>query len=116
MHSFSYYVGSLSVFLLFIVYCHGRASGSMRGFIGPLVEFHRDGYRLNQAIRMEIVHLSKNGVSQRAIARQLGIHRESVKLWVNRYGVELNVNPHVSSGAPHKTTEEDDFLLACSGD
>lgn len=110
----------MSVLLVFFCYllfiAMARASGSMRGFIGPLPEFHRDGYRLNQAIRMEIVHLSKNGVSQRAIARQLGIHRESVKLWVNRYGVELNVDPHVSSGAPHKTTEEDDFLLACSGD
>ena len=85
-------------------------------FVGPLPEFHRDTFRLPSVIKIEIARLSKNGVSKRAISRQLNVNRETVNLWVNRLATERNLETHNSSGASRKTTEEEDFLLICTGD
>ena len=49
---------------------------------GPHEEFHRESYRLTDAIRIEIIRLHKNGIGQRAIARELQINRKSVELWI----------------------------------
>ena len=70
-----------------------RALEHMGRFIGPLPEFHREPYRLSEAIKIEIVGLLRNefGTPNR-IAKHLNISTRSVNLWINRYEPEKNCN------------------------
>lgn len=83
--------------------------------IGPLPEFYRNSYRLTPAIRIEIIRLYKNGHTAYAIANQLRISESSAHRWIRRYNEERDLTVHQSTGRPRKTTEEEDFLLACTG-
>ncbi|KAK4021412.1 hypothetical protein OUZ56_003329 [Daphnia magna] len=84
-------------------------------FIEPLPEFHRNTYRSTPAIRIKTIQLHRNGVEKDRIAQLLNINKKSVQLWIKRYNekrhLELQVN---SDGRPSLTTEDENFLLACS--
>jgi hypothetical protein len=71
------------------VFGMARALEHMGRFIGPLPEFHRETYRLSEAIKIEIVRLHRNefGTPYR-IAKHLKISKRSVNLWINRYEEE----------------------------
>lgn len=86
-------------------------------FIGPLPELHRDSYRLSPAIRIEIIRLYRNNFgSAKRIAKHLNIHKVSVFRWIDRYEERKNLEPKFNvNGQPRHTTENEDFLLACSG-
>ncbi len=78
----------------------------------------RNTYRLTPAQRIEIIRLHQNGGpggNISAIARRLGITREAVRRWIVRYYDERALKEHVGNGRPRTTTEEEDFLLACTG-
>ena len=97
----------------FIVLRMARVGGRV---FGPHEEFHRESYRLTDAIRIEIIRLHKNGIGQRTTARRLKIHRQSVVLWIKRYNEDRNLKLYANDeGAPRLTSENEDFLLACSG-
>ncbi|XP_045035899.1 uncharacterized protein LOC123476948 [Daphnia magna] len=85
-------------------------------FIGPLPELHRDSYRLSPAIRIEIIRLYRNNFgSAKRIAKHLNIHKVSVVRWIDRYEERKNLEPKINvNGQPRHTTENEDFLLACS--
>lgn len=84
-------------------------------FIGPLPEFHRVSYRLSPALKIEIIHLYRNGLTAYAIANQLRISVSSANRWIARYNEERNLEVHKPSGRPRITDEEEDFLLVCTG-
>ena len=84
--------------------------------IGPLPEFHLNTYRLTPAIRIEIIRLHRSEVGKDRIARRLNINPKSVQLWIKRYNEKRHLEPQVNAdGRPSLTTEDDNFLLACSG-
>ncbi|KAI9560462.1 hypothetical protein GHT06_014482 [Daphnia sinensis] len=88
----------------------------MERFIGPLPEFHREIYRLSEAIKIEIVRLHRNefGTPYR-IAKLLNKSRWSVNHWRNRYEEERELQCKVNAnGRLSFTTENEDFLLTCS--
>jgi hypothetical protein len=99
------------------VFGMARALEHMGRFIGPLPEFHRETYRLSEAIKIEIVRLHRNefGTPYR-IAKHLKISKRSVNLWINRYEEERELQCKVNAnGRPSLTTENEDFLLTYSG-
>jgi hypothetical protein len=94
-----------------------RALEHTRRFIGPLPEFHRETYRLSEAIKIEIVRLYRNDFeTPYRIAKHLKISKNSVIRWIDRYEEERNLKAKVNAnGRPSITTENEDFLLTCSG-
>jgi hypothetical protein len=93
-----------------------RMARVVERLIGPLPEFHRNTYRFTPAIRIEIIRLHGSGVGNDTIARRLNINPKSVQLWIKRYNEKRNLQPKVNAdGRPSLTTEDENFLLACSG-
>ncbi len=93
-----------------------RMARVVERLIGPLPEFHRNTYRLTPAIRIETIRLHGSGVGKDTIARRLNINPKSVQLWIKRYTEKRNLEHQVNAdGRPSLTTEDENFLLACSG-
>ncbi len=85
--------------------------------IGHLPEYNPETYRLSEAIKIEIVRLYRNdfGTPYR-IAKHLKISKNSVIRWIDRYEEERNLKAKVNAnGRPSLPTENEDFLLTCSG-
>ena len=100
-----------------VVFGMARALEHMGRFIGPLPEFHRETYRLSEAIKIEIVRLHRKefGTPYR-ISKHLKISKNSVIRWIDWYEEERNLKAKVNAnGRPSLTTENEDFLLTCSG-
>lgn len=73
-------------------------------------------YRLTRAQRIAIVSKFQGGIGKKRIAQELRISVNSVKLWISRFDDDLNLEPHVNEdGRPRTTDEEEDFMIACSG-
>jgi hypothetical protein len=100
-----------------LVFDMARAVENLGRFIRPIPEFHRKTYRLSEAIKIEIVRLHRNdfGTPYR-IAKHLKISKDSVIRWTDRYEEERNLQAKVNAnGRPSLTTENEDFLITCSG-
>ncbi|KAF9420498.1 hypothetical protein HW555_003248 [Spodoptera exigua] len=69
-------------------------------------------YRISDHLRHRIVSLYEDNKTIKEISDQLGISRNTTKLWVQRWGDEGNVQHHKSNGRPKKTTlAQDDEII-----
>ncbi|KAK8721954.1 hypothetical protein OTU49_017498, partial [Cherax quadricarinatus] len=60
------------------------------------------------AQRSRIIRMSERGFSPMDIARRLGISRHTVYTWLNRWEEDRNLYDRARSGAPKKTSAEQD--------
>ena len=65
-------------------------------------------YHLNPGLRGEIVGMRKAGMSISSIARNVGVTRKTVRLWISREEERGNVDNLPRNGRPRKTTEAED--------
>lgn len=72
---------------------------------------HRISYRFTPAIRIEIIHLYKNGLTTYAIGNQLRISESSAHRWIRRYNKERDLIVHNSTGQPRKKTNKKTLIV-----
>lgn len=68
-------------------------------------------YRIDEHTRHRIVHMWEDGVRKSDIALELGVTRNTVNLWIQRFERQGNVDTHVSLGRPKKTTQDVDLQI-----
>ena len=61
--------------------------------------------------RSRIVGMRESGMSYKCIARDLGISLPTVRLWRRRWEEVGNLNDMARTGAPRKTTLEEDRTI-----
>ena len=72
---------------------------------------HQDYHQRKLQERGRIIGMRESGMTPTAIARQLGISRNTVYYWITRWEEEGNLKDHHRSGAPKSTTPEQDQAI-----